>query len=474
MVWLACVEGLSRFAQGRFETVRYMDLPVDSPTTLIDDGADHLWIGSASGILRIAKTTYDKTLADHSHQMPHRLFGRIDGVIGVPISYNNARHAIRDRNGRLWFLTSAGVTLIDPRTVTDERALAPVRIEHAIADGTRIPASANALLPPGTLALEINYTGLDLTSPLRVRFRYQLEGFDAEWIDAGMRRQAFYTNLPPGRYRFRVVSGDDDGKWADTGAMWDFAIDPKFYQTYWFMAFLITSLGAGVWGRWHLRLRHVRQRFSWILGERARLSRELHDTLVQSLVGMSLQLDAIGTAASTSAPDIQKQLARMRSQVDEYLREARQSIWELRTPLRERPDLVVALREMGERLVAGLSIGFELSVTGSQRRCSQDVEEQLLRISKEAITNAIRHARARAVHMTVHYEPTVVVLTVSDDGCGFDLTDRTSRRSDRYGLIGLKERAVEVGGELEVTSRIGRGTEIRVSVPIVGESLWHA
>ena len=366
------------------------------------------------------------------------------------------------------------MTLIDPRTVTDERALAPVRIEHVIADGTKIPASAHALLPPGTLALEINYTGLDLTSPLRVRFRYQLEGFDADWIDAGMRRQAFYTNLPPGRYRFRVVSGDDDGKWADSGAMWDFAIDPKFYQTYWFMAFLITSLGAGVWGLWHLRLRHVRQRFSWILGERARLSRELHDTLVQSLVGMSLQLDAIGTAASSiRARHSETARADAKPGGSSDLSEARRSIWELRTPLRERPDLVVALREMGERLVAGLSISFELSVSGSQRRCGQNVEEQLLRISKEAITNAIRHARARAVHMSVHYELTVVVLTVSDDGCGFDLTDRTSRRGDRYGLIGLKERAVEVGGELDVTSKIGRGTEIRVSVPIVGKSPWH-
>jgi signal transduction histidine kinase len=241
------------------------------------------------------------------------------------------------------------------------------------------------------------------------------------------------------------------------------------------MVSLITSLAAGVWGLWHVRLRHVRQRFSWILGERARLSRELHDTLVQSLVGMSLQLDAIATAASSSSPDIQQQLVRMRSQVDEYLREARQSIWELRTPMRrERPDLVVALRELGERLVAGLPIRFELSVSGSQCRCGQNVEEQLLRISKEAITNVIRHARASTVHVSVHYERTLVVLTVSDDGCGFDLAARTSRKSDRYGLIGLKERAVEVGGELDVTSRIGRGTEIRVSVPIVRESQWRA
>ena len=423
VVWLACVEGLSRFSRGRFDTLHFVNrLPVDNPAALIDDDADHLWIGSSSGILRIAKGVYDKALTNRLPQMEHGLFRRIDGVVGVPITYNNARHAIRDRKGTLWFTTSAGVTLIDPRTLTDQRPEAPVRIDQVIADGKRVPAP-HTVLPSETLTLEINYTALHLTSPLRVRFRYQLEGFDVGWIDAGTRRQAFYTNLPPGRYRFRVVTGNDDGTWADVGATWEFAIDPKFYQTFWFKVSMIVSLGAAVWGLWHMRLRQVRQRFSSVLGERARVSRELHDTLVQSLMGMSLQLDAIGADASSSSPGIQEQLVRMRSQVDEYLREARQSILELRSPLLERRDLAAALREMGEQLVVGHSIDFELSVSGPPRKCSRDAEEQLLRIGKEAITNAIRHARARTVRMSVHYERASVVLTVSDDGCGFDPTD---------------------------------------------------
>ena len=233
-------------------------------------------------------------------------FDRADGLAGLPFAYSDSRRAIRAGDGRVWFVTGRGLTLLDPEALLHEASTPPVRIEGVTADHRYLQATPDAVLPPRTSRLEINYTLLNLTSPLKAQFRYRLEGADADWIDAGTSRQAFYMNLPPGDYRFRVLARSRGTTWTEDAAAWAFSIQPVFYQTIWFWTFCLSLLVFAVWVSWRIRMGQVRQRFALLLGERARLSREIHDTLLQGLVGVSLQFDSLSDEFSPGSAGRQR------------------------------------------------------------------------------------------------------------------------------------------------------------------------
>jgi signal transduction histidine kinase len=338
-----------------------------------------------------------------------------------------------------------------------------VRIESVVADHRRLPATPEMRLPPRTARLEIDYTVLSLSAPLRTRFKFRLEGFDADWVDAGTRRQVFYTNLPPRAYQFRVVSSRHDGTWDEPGAVWAFTIQPMFYQTSGFIIACIVGIALAVGASWRLHLRRVRKEFSLLLGERARLSRELHDTLLQSLFGVALQCDAMARELAAAAPSLQGRLARMRHDVEEDIREARQSIWNLRSPRLESHDLASSLREVGERATASMPLAFTFESTGTPRQTKPEVEEQLLRIGREAVSNAVRHAHATSIRIDLAYGDDRITVRVRDDGVGFD--PDVVRRNGHYGLASMQERAEAARGGLKIESSAGRGTVIEVTVP---------
>ena len=304
----------------------------------------------------------------------------------------------------------------------------------------------------------------------KTRFRHRLEGFDADWIDAGTRTEAFYTNLPPRQYQFQVIASNDDGTWTEPAAVWDFSMAPMFYQTTWFAVLCVAAAVGAVAGLWHLHVRQVRQRFALLLGERTRLSREIHDTLLQSLVGVALQLDVIANDLEASAPPAREQFVRMRKNVEEYIREARQSIWDLRSLKLGGTDLAATLREAGENATSGIPVAFQLTVQGTPRRFPAKVEEQLLRIGQEAILNAVRHAQPKEVCVELQYNDDSLVLRVLDDGRGFNPEHVVAEADGHYGLVSMKERAQEIGGGFTISSRIGRGTEVQAVVPISAQA----
>ena len=469
-IWLAGLGGLSRFTEGGFATAKSRaGFPPANLTAIVDDEQGGLWVGSASGITRMAVAEFDRLVANASYEPQYSHFDRADGLAGLPFAYSDSRRAIRAGDGRVWFVTGRGLTLLDPDALLREAVTPPVRIEGVTADHRYLQAAADAVLPPRTSRLEINYTLLNLTSPLKAQFRYRLEGADADWIDAGTSRQAFYMNLPPGDYRFRVLARSRGTTWTEDAAVWAFSIQPVFYQTTWFWTFCLSLLIFAVWAAWRIRMGQVRQRFALLLGERARLSREIHDTLLQGLVGVSLQFDSLGDEFSPGSPGRQR-VVRMRKQVEEYIRDARQSIWDLRSPRLEERDLMGALRETGEHAVLGKEIRLSFVVAGEPQPLPRKVEEQLLRIGQEAVVNAVRHADPRTLEVEVRYEPDSVALHVSDDGRGFDADRQKSEATDHYGLMGMMERAREVGAELEVRSAAGRGTSIRVAVPLLANA----
>ena len=327
---------------------------------------------------------------------------------------------------------------------------------------------SESVLGASTRRIEINYTALALTAPSKIRFRYRLDGFDPDWVDAGTGRQAFYTNLAPGAYVFRVEASASDGRWTNSSATWRFRREPRFVQTRAFFIGSAVLLGLCAVGVWKLRIRMVHREFAAVLAERLRLSREIHDTLLQNVVGLALQFDALAEGLDTLTAEAKYRLVRIRKQVEGYVREARQSIYELRSPSPPScPDLVRSLTEFGAH-TAGVLI-FESHVEGDPPEYSPRLRRALIRIGQEAITNAVRHAGATRLSLDIRFEPDAIGLRVADDGCGFDVDRAQSEADDHYGLISMRERAEDIGAQLEIASAKGHGTTVTLRAPLLDD-----
>ncbi len=466
-VWLGGVKGLSRFKDNHFASIRATDgFPVKSITAILEDAAGCLWLGSDGvGIFRVHRSELERALATPTYQLHYSSFGKSDGFAGTP-RWFGAQAAVRSKDGHLWFVSGRGITVIDPDAVPDEPpSPLPVRIEDVLVDGTRVDRHPRAQLRPQLSSLEIDYTILSLTEPLGIGFRYRLEGFDRNWVDAGARRQAFYTNLPPRSYRFSVAATNNDGTWTEP-ALWEFSIQPAFYQTRWFLVMCLVAGLMTVGSIWRVRVHQVSKQFALVLSERMRLSRDLHDTLLQGLIGASLQFDAVAQDIESPTQLSKDRFIRIRKDLEEYIREARQAIWDLRTPRLEECDLSTALQDAGKRATSQSSTSFALSVHGRQKRAAPIVEEQLFRIGQEAIVNAVRHARASQIVVDLTYARNSVRLSVLDDGIGFDPSSTLPQAVAHYGLVSMKERARSVGGELGIVRRVGGGTEIQTTIPL--------
>jgi signal transduction histidine kinase len=311
-------------------------------------------------------------------------------------------------------------------------------------------------------------------APQKVRYRYMLEGFDHGWTDAGTRRAAYYTNIPPGRYTFRVQAANNDGLWNTTGAALSFELRPHFYQTIWFYLLLLAAIAAVVVLLLRLRLRRAEREFKAVLGERSRIAREIHDTLAQGYVGVSVQLEVLAELLrQRKMEDAAKQLDQTRDHVRHGLADARQSIWALRTPDASETTLPVKLRRVAEAAGSdGLTARF--SVFGAYRPLPAETEREIMRVAQEAIHNVKKHAQASQMWVQLEYGPETVALEVRDDGRGGALERATETAHGHFGLTGMHERAAAIGGMLEVSSAPGEGTTIRLSVPARGETREQA
>jgi ligand-binding sensor domain-containing protein/signal transduction histidine kinase len=459
--------GLGLLDGGKFYSFTSRDgLPNDTVYRILEDARGRLWMSCKKGIFSITKSELREFATHRSGMLSPTLYGTADGMPTRECSGGGHPSGWRGRDGRLWFTTIKGVAMIDPERVARNTEPPPVVIEEVRVDGELVSGGPRPELGPGSSRFDFHYAGLSYVAPEKVRYRYKLEGFDKDWVDGGDRRVAYYTNLGAGEYRFLVAAGNNDGVWSQTPAAFDFKLRPHFYRTYWFYALCALGLALAAWQLYALRLQQVRARFDAVLAERNRIAREIHDNLAQEILGVSVQLEIVARMMPVSTESARTHLDRARQLVRASIAEARRYVWDLRSQSLDDRDLPAALAEMTRRLTAESDVQTQFQVSGAFRPLPQQVENNLLRIAQEAVNNAVRHARARTIYVNLLFDAAGVRLSVRDDGRGFDPSPQNGGRGGHFGIVGMRERAEEMGGSLVIESEPERGSEVSVGVPL--------
>lgn len=441
-------------------------LPCDEVHTLLMDRHGGLWLYAACGIIAIAPDQVQAWWKNASARLSFRVFDALDGA--QPAYGNFFPRASVGPDGRLWFANASVVQVIDPDRLGSNTLPPPVHIEQVIADRAAFTPQDGLQLPPNTRDLEIDYTGLSLVIPRKTQFRYRLDGHDTEWHDAGTRRQAFYTDLPPGDYRFQVTASNNDGVWNESGTSLNFSIPPTFYQTRYFMVLCIAVVLGAVWLLFLLRLRQIasrmRARLEERLVERERIARELHDTLLQGVQGLILKFqtvaDRVGTDEETRAA-MEQELER----ADALLIEGRDRVKNMRSTMTTTVSLRQALLDAAQQMSAGHTARLRVIENGTPRELHPIVREEAGRIASEAMLNALRHANATTIDVELFYERKHLRICIRDDGRGMESSMAAEGRDGHFGLLGMRERAKRIRGRLTVWSRVGAGTEVSLIVP---------
>jgi ligand-binding sensor domain-containing protein/signal transduction histidine kinase len=460
--------GLSRSSGDGFTPVHANDLPREIDA-IVSDARGYLWLTSSRGITRVLSAELVACREARECNAHVAAYGSSDGMPTEEMSSSGHPGAWRASDGRIWFATRKGVAIVDPVDLTEDSMPPAVVVERFMVDdidwrntGTEIT------IPPGHVRYVFEYAGLSYLSPSKVRYRYILEGFDKEWTQAGSRRSAYYTNLPPRHYRFRVQAANQDGIWNDTGAEVAFVIKPPFYRTLWFLGLVTLVLAGIIFAIYRMRVRSIRSQFDAVLAERNRIAREIHDTLAQGFVGVSVQLELTAhLLAQSQVLEASQQVDRTRDLVREGLADARRSIWDLRAASTQ-ATLPVRLTHIVEQSsTARLKI--DIAIGGTYRALTSSLENEVLRIAQEAMTNAVRHSGATHAKLDLRYHPSELILTISDNGTGFHATDVTLVARGHFGLQGMRERASQIGGVLNLESSPKSGTAVTLRVPLSNE-----
>jgi signal transduction histidine kinase len=476
-LWAATEGGLSRLKNGRIATLtRKNGLPCETVHWLMKDGEHSFWLYMACGLVRISQSEMEAWAADPKRIVQATVFDSSDGVTSAAFFVGIGPQVGKSPDGRLWFCGMDGLSVLHPRHLPYNKLPPPVHVEQINADRKTYDASSAAngrvSLPALIRDLKIDYTALSFVAPEKVLFRYKLEGRDRDWQDAGNRRQAFYTDLPPRNYRFRVVACNNSGVWNETGAFLDFSVAPAYYQTTWFRLSCVAAFLALLWGLYQLRLQQLEREFNAGLearvNERTRIARELHDTLLQSFHGLMLQFQA---ATNLLSPGEAKQ--RFESAIDQAAQaiiEGRDAVQGLRSSTTVTNDLACAITTLGQELASGKSnpnaAEFHVEVEGTTRELHPILRDEVYRIAGEALRNAFKHAQAQRIEVEIRYDERQLRVRVRDDGKGIDPKHlNEDGRPGHYGLRGMRERAKLMGGNLTVWSDLDSGTEVELRIP---------
>ncbi len=469
-LWIGTVGGgLSRFQDGRIQNSCPIDgLRNEGIAAILEDDTGNLWLNTHKGIFRVSRKELDDCAARKIRSLPSVSYDTADGMKAMISLVGGQPQGWKAHDGSLLFVTGNGVVRLDPRNLNAPRPPAGVLIEEPVVDGKLWPLAANLELAPGSHRLELHYTALDLSSPQKLSFKYMLEGFDKDWIDADQQRTAYYANLFPGHYRFRVAARNRDGIWSETVSPLELHVQPHYYQTIWFYLLeggLVLGLGFIAY---RLRVRQVTarldSRFRERLLERTRIAQDLHDTLLQGFISASMQLHVADNQLPADSP-AKALVGRVLELMRHVNEEGRNALLGLRSSGRDTYDLEAAFSGITRELEFRQQACFRITVEGAPQPMRPAVRDEVYRIGREALLNAFRHSRARNIDVELGYKSSHLRVLIRDDGVGIDPQMLRAGREGHWGLSGMHERAEKIGGKFRILTRAPAGTEIELLVP---------
>lgn len=471
--------GLFRLRDGVFrEITQQQGLAEDVVSAILPDARGNLWMSGNRGIQRVARAQLDAVADGDAERVHAVLYGVGDGMLNAETNGGFQPAALRDTRGRLWFPTVLGVTMVDPSKLPIDANAPRVAVEQVVVNGVARPSDGSLVLGPGPTNLEFSYAGISLAAPEHLTFRYRLEGFDEDWVNAGARRVAYYPRLAPGNYRFVVASANRDGLWSAAGAGLAVRIAPRIRDALWFRLAAVFALAAAIMLAFRRREqvarreRAVQAQFARLLiesqeQERGRIARELHDGLGQELLAVKNRTLLALRAGSTDA-DTREQLRQIGEVSSRSLENVRRLAHNLTPHQLHHLGLTAALRAMIDEVAESAELDLDADVDDIDDRLPAESGLGVYRIVQEALSNVVRHAQTQSASIRVRAGDTEVHVTVADTGRGFRMPDKgLPRATDGLGLAGITERVRILGGMAVITSAPGSGTSIQVSLPAI-------
>jgi len=481
-LWIGTYDGgLGRFEDGRFTRFTTREgLFNNGVFQILEDSRGYLWMSCNRGIYRVSRRDLNDLAMGRRAAVTSTVYGKSEGMRNAECNGGLWPAGIRTRDGRLWFPTQDGVAVVDPGRVAANPVPPPVIIESISLDREQQPLEHPVRVAPGHENLEIEYTALSFLNSANIRFRYRLEGLDTDWVEANMRRTAYYSHLAPGRYTFKVIAANSDGVWNMQGQSVSIAVLPPFYQTWWFFMLVATCVLGTVILIWRARLAElkqehaVQQAFTRQLiasqeSERKRIAAELHDGLGQQLVVIK-NLALISLSKGADQSDSKPRLEEISEQASHALTEVKKISYNLRPYQLDRLGLTKAIEGIVKQAATAATIHFTSEIDVIDNLLGKDSEINFYRIVQESVTNVVKHSQATAAGVNVRHAANELRLTIKDNGRGFTpgAVSSDGERSG-FGLIGISERALLLGGKLAIHSEPGQGTTVIVKIPLNGD-----
>ena len=467
-VWVATDHGLFLIRDGIAHTfTRKEGLISDGTFCVLDDGQGRLWLCSERGVASVGKSDFEAVLGGKATRVDPVSFRALDGLPSDEFIRRFEKTALRARDGRLWFSAVGGVAVFQAPGSVPVPPLAVALIERMVLKrNVFTPPFPNQLVAigPGQGDLEFNYTAPAFTAPHRLSFRYKLEGFDGAWVNAGGRRSAFYTNIPPGQYTFKVVAETPGAGTSTAFATFPFVLRPLFYQTIWFYFALGAAALLAGFAAQRLRIRAVRAKFQTVLDERNRISADLHDTLAQVFSAIGFQIDSVIGLVSQGQPLPKERLKRVRQMVAHARLAARSVIWNLRQTEGAESSIQSLITKLEAIPSLYDSVRIVVNGTDTRRALPVVVENELFHIAQEAVSNAVEHGKAGLISLELEIAGDRLELLIHDNGVGFEPRGPEQAGEPRFGLRGMRERASRIGAEMTMHTEPEVGTEVSVKV----------
>jgi len=472
VLWIGTDNGLAFLRSGTVHALRddVPDSVREEIFAIAEDKAGALWMATAKHIVRVDR---DKLLRQAVASSDIREYGLDDGLLSTQGVRRHKSIAV-DPGGGIWFSTNRGLSFVSPTSVKFDSAPPLVHVDGISVDGRLIHLGEQIRVRPPHQKITLSYSGLSLSFPTRVRFMYRLDGFDQSWTEPTSTREATYTNLESGQYRFHVMASNSYGQWNASEAVISLEVDPAFWQTWWFRALCVAAFLALLWALYQLRLRQVAQQFNLRLeervGERTRIARDLHDTLLQSFHGLLFCFQAVSNLLPTRPAEAKQTLDKAIDQAVQAITEGRDAVQGLRSSTVVTNDLACAITTLGQELAGGETnpnaTEFHVQVEGTTRDLHPILRDEVYRIAGEAVRNAFTHAQARRIEVEIRYDERQFRLRVRDDGKGIaPKLMNEDGPTGHYGLRGMRERAKLLGGKLAMWSELDSGTELELRIP---------